>query len=270
MAKPKAEVDDALRDILGVKPPAESVEFLNLLIYGEPGVGKTLLAGSAADHKDTAPVLFLDVEGGVTTLRKRTDIDVVQIRDVEKIVAIHDELQKHKGGGYKTVVIDSLSELQKIDMRSVMTDEYNRARNPDTLDKDVPTQRAWGKSLERLRRIIRAYKDLPVHTIMTTLVNSTTDEQTNVTSYHPALPGKMRGEAPGFFDVVGYLRVKEEQNGAVRRRLLQVTASSKVIAKDRTNALGYDKDGVSTGVIYDPTIPDIWHAIANTNSNGKG
>ena len=64
-------------------PPAESVPYMNLLIYGEPGVGKTVLAGSAADHPDTAPILILDVEGGVTSLRTRTDIDVIQVRDIE-------------------------------------------------------------------------------------------------------------------------------------------------------------------------------------------
>jgi phage nucleotide-binding protein len=256
-----------LRDTLGVKTPAQSVEYLNLLIYGEPGVGKTRLAGSAADHADTSPVLILDVEGGVMSLRNRKDIDVLQVRDIDTIVKVHDELQKRNGGGYSTVVIDSLSELQKLDMRTVMQEEYNR--QPDRTDKDVPSQRAWGKSQERLRRIIRGFKDLPVHTIMTTLVTQVTDEQTNVTHYYPALPGKMRGDAPGFFDVVGMLRVKEEQNGAVIRRLLQIQSSTKVVAKDRTDTLGIDGDGKRVGIIVDPTIPDMWHTI-NASNNGKG
>lgn len=240
---------------------------MNLLIYGEPGVGKTRLAGSAADHEDTAPVLILDVEGGVISLRHRNDIDVIQVRDIDTIVKVHDQLQKEKGGGYRTVVIDSLSELQKLDMRTVMQEEYNR--QPDRTDKDVPSQRAWGKSQERLRRIIRGYKDLPVHTIMTAKVTQTTDEQTNVTHYYPALPGKMRGDAPGFFDIVGYLRVKEEQNGAVIRRLLQIQASSKIVAKDRTDSLGFDEEGKRIGVVFDPTIPDMWHTIQSSNNGGK-
>lgn len=252
-----------------MKPPAESVEWLNLLIYGEPGVGKTRLAGSAADHPDTSPVLILDVEGGVMSLRHQPSVDVVQIRDIDTIVKIHDELQKRNGGGYKTVVIDSLSELQKLDMFAVMGDEVNKARNPESMDKDVPTQRAWGKSLERLRRIIRAYKDLPVHTIMTTKLATTTDEQTNVTLYHPALPGKLRGDAPGFFDVVGLMRVKEEQNGAVKKRTLQIQSTSKVIAKDRTDALGIDENGNRTGLIIEPTIPDMWAVINASNNGGK-
>lgn len=245
-----------------MKPPAESVEFLNLLIYGEPGVGKTRLAGSAADHEDTSPVLILDIEGGVISLRESPTIDVIQIRSIDKLIEVYDKLEEHKGGGYKTVVIDSLSELQKLDMKTVMEQEYNA--NPQRVDKDVPTQRAWGKSQERLRRIIRGFKDLPVHTIMTAKVTSVTDEQTNVTHYYPAFPGKMRGDAPGFFDVVGYMRIREEQNGKVRNRVLQIAASSKVVAKDRTDSLGI-VDGEHTGVVINPTIPDMWQVINSTN-----
>ena len=60
-----------IREELGVQSPSALVSWLNVLIYGEPGVGKTWLCGTADDDKADKPVLFMDVEGGVTTLRKR-------------------------------------------------------------------------------------------------------------------------------------------------------------------------------------------------------
>ena len=134
-----------LRERLGAKSAPDSIEWLNFLVYGEPGAGKTYLLGTAEDHPDTHPVLILDVDGGVTTIRKRTGVDVIQVRSIDQIVAIHKELHENPGH-YKTVGIDSLSELQKLDMRVVMKEAYER--KPETTDIDVPSQREWGKSGE--------------------------------------------------------------------------------------------------------------------------
>ena len=71
---------------LDIVHPAEAVPYLNMLIYGNPGVGKTTLLGTAQDHPETTPMLLIDVEAGVTTLRKRKDIDVITARSIQDIV----------------------------------------------------------------------------------------------------------------------------------------------------------------------------------------
>lgn len=231
--------------------PAEAIPYLNILIYGEPGAGKTYLAGTAQDSKHTSPILFLDVEGGTVTLRKKPGIDVVRIKKIEDVVDIYNKLAADKSGYYKTVVIDSLSEVQKLDLRFCMDEEYNK--KPDSIDRDVATLRSWGKSGERMRRIIRAYRDLPMNTIMTSLVASEKDEQTGVVQFFPMFPGKLRGEVPGYFDIVGLLQSKEDRNGEVVTRSLQVTKTTKVVAKDRTDSLD--------PVVQNPTIPGMWEVI---------
>lgn len=246
-----ATAKSPLRDDLGVRSPADTVPYLNCLFYGEPGAGKTWLAGTAEDQKDTAPVLFLDVEGGVTTLRKRKNLDVVQVRSMDQIVQVHDQLEADKSHYYKTVVIDSLTELQKLDMRTVMKEQYNK--KPDSTDIDVPSQREWGKNGERVRRIVRAYRDLPMNTIMTALAASEKDEGTGVVSMYPMLPGKMRAEVPGYFDIVGYLAAVEERNGDITVRKLQLAKTRRIVAKDRTSALGQ--------LLEEPTIPMMWELI---------
>ena len=67
--------DTELRELLQVKPPSEMVDWINFLEYGDPGVGKTYLLGTAADDPRTSPVLIADIEGGLTTLRHRKDVD---------------------------------------------------------------------------------------------------------------------------------------------------------------------------------------------------
>lgn len=255
-------IDVPLRERLNARPPDESIKWINLLIYGEPGAGKTYLSATAQDGEETAPILFLDVEGGVVTIRKRRNVDVVQVRSIKKLDDVYTELEKEGDSlSYKTVIIDSITELQKLDMRTVMDVEYNR--NPDKVDKDVATMRAWGKSGERMRKIIRAFRDLPCHTIITALLAQEKDESSNITMYFPSLPGKLRSEVPGFFDIVGLLQTdaKREAGNDVIVRTLQVAKTRRVIAKDRTGAL--------PDVVQNPSIPLMWELIANGQEHGQ-
>lgn len=224
-----------------------------MLIYGPIGAGKTYFGGSAQDHEDTKPILVLDVEGGVMTLRHRKDVDVIQIRSMKKLEDTINQLNKNESY-YKTIFVDSLTELQKLDMRTVMREQFNK--RPDNTDIYVPSQREWGKSGERLRMIVRALRDLPCHTISTALEAETVDERTNKRLVHPSLPGKLKSELPGFFDIVGHLRAVKEDDVIVRK--LQVQGTENLIAKDRSDALD--------PLIINPSVPLIWETIVDSNS----
>src|SRR5262245_9158924 len=102
----------SLRDSLQVQAPDEAVDWLNFLIYGDPGVGKTFLGGTAADHEITSPVLVLDVEGGVTTIRHKP-VDVVQVRSIAKVEEIYNKL-------YHSIEI--INGVQRIHYRTVFID----------------------------------------------------------------------------------------------------------------------------------------------------
>jgi len=249
----------SIREKLKVQSPAEAVEFLNFMVYGEPGSGKTYLAATAQDSEDTKPILFLDVEGGVTTLRKRKDVDVVAVRSMDDVTRVHNDLFRDTSHYYKTVILDSLSELQKLDMRTVMQAEKDKSPTPERVDVDAPTQRAWGISGEHVRRVVRAYRDLPCHTIMTALVGTEFDtdekgkeDKGHVKLYYPLFPGKLRGEIPGFFDVVGFLQADADRQGN-QTRTLQVAKTKRVVAKDRTASLGL--------IVKEPSIPMMWSMI---------
>jgi hypothetical protein len=133
-------------------------------------------------------------------------------------------------------------------MGDIMKEAY--AKNPDRVDIDVPDQRAWGKSREHMRKITRAFRDLPCHVIFTSHVY-TQSEEGQPTKYLPAFSGKLRAEIPGFMDIVGYLYVEVQGNEQTRR--LQFAQSRRIIAKDRTAALG--------DYIDNPTIPQMWSLI---------
>jgi hypothetical protein len=239
-----------LKEKLGAMSPDEAVEYINALIYGPPGSGKTHLFGTAGLHPDLHPALLLDVEGGMMTLRGVKGVDVLPVRSVDELLQKHEELRKDDSGYYKVVGIDTLNELQDIDMKFVLN-QRNQKR-PDLKD-DPPSMREWGLCRDHMRRIVRAFRDLPMHTIF--LAHSDTSKDEEITSYAPMLPGKLQKELPGFVDIVGYLSSDSRQQGkeVFIERKLQFANTKRVMAKDRSRALG--------DVLENPTLPLMWELI---------
>ena len=217
---------------LKVESVSERAQFINLIVYGESGVGKTRFAGSATVVPDLAPVLFIDVEGGELTLaHSYPQAEVVRVQTWQQMQDIYDEVYRGDSG-YKTIVIDSLTELQKFNMYGIMDElliaEPNR-------DPDIPGMREWGKSTEQIRRFVRAYRDLPVNTIFTALTKGERNARTGVTTLRPSLSGKLAGEVPGFVDIVLYMYVKRVEDQILR--LLSSTSTDEIVAKDRSGKL---------------------------------
>jgi len=218
---------------------------LNILIYGEPGVGKTMLAGSSSAVKGMSPVLLLDIEGGTMSLNN--DYPNVDVIRVTKFVELHKVLIELRKGSheYKTVIVDSLSEAQKLSMNDIME---KAVREDPELDRDVPTMRAWGQNLNQMRRYTRGLRDLPVNVIFTALVDSDKNNR-GKTTYRPMFQGKTKGEVPGFMDIVAHYYIIQKGDNDLRMLLTQQTDT--VIAKDRSNKLPKLIENPTMTVLYD-------------------
>jgi hypothetical protein len=214
---------------------ADVAPHFNMLIYGRSGVGKTWLAGSSYAVPEMRRVLYIDIEGGVLTLKKAfPGVERVRISSWKQMQQLYDGL--YAGGhGFNTVVIDSLTEIQKFNMDEIMRKliEANEAR-----DEDVPSLREWGKNLEQIRRFVRAFRDLPLNVIFTALEREDTDRLKRPIKL-PSLSGKMAGEVAAFLDIVLYYNMKEvtEDGEAKQVRVLQSQATESVVAKDRSGLL---------------------------------
>lgn len=244
----------ALRESLQVKPPDEIVNQLNLLVYGEPGVGKTYLAGTADDDPRTSPVLYLGCgDGSITTIRNRASIDAKEVRSITQLEEIYNTLYHSIDPVtnriyYSTVIIDPITEVTDLDMRTIMKAAYQQ--NPERVDIDVPSPREWGKNRNHTRLIVRAFRDLPCHTIVTAQLG-TSQEEGQPMKYFPGFAGKLKTEIPGLMDVVGYLYADATTGETVRK--MQVVGTRRVQAKDRTARLG--------NMVENPTIPMLWDMI---------
>lgn len=232
----------SLRESIGAQSAEEVSSYLDLLVYGDAGVGKTYLCGTAADHEATRPVLLIDCEGGTTTIRHRPDVDVKRIRSLKELEELYEQLFFDTTGYYRTVALDSLTELQDVDMKAIMEAAYER--KPDKVDKDVPSPREWGIGRNHIRKIVRAFRDLPTNFIMTALADEKKEEG-EPTRYAPALPGKLQKEIPGFMNCVGYMQADPKGDEIVRT--IQFQKTRRVVAKDRFDVLG--------PVLENPSVP---------------
>jgi hypothetical protein len=230
----------------------ERTPFLNILVYGDSGVGKTTLAGSADEVPAMRPVLMVDMEGGTESLRHSyPDVELVRVRNWEQMQILYDDLYSGKHN-YKTVILDSLTEIQKFNMYSIM--EELVGRKPE-MDKDVPGMREWGKNLEQMRRMVRGFRDLDMHTIFTALAKEDKDDRTGVRKTLPMLSGQLGPQVSAFMDIVVYYYIKEIGSGADKeyKRLLLTSSDGKITAKDRSGKLDM--------VVEAPTMTSLFASI---------
>ena len=243
---------------LEIKKVEDRTEGLNILLYGESGVGKTILAGSASGVPEMSPVLVIDIEGGTESLKHTyPNVDVVRVQTWKDMQNVYNELAVGKSG-YKTVILDSLTEIQKFNMYDIMDKAVKARANQDP---DVPGMREWGINLEQCRKLVRAFRDLPMNAIFTALAKDDRNDRTGVITTRPSLSGKLAAEVAAFLDIVGYYYVKQVVDPADKEkvglsRLLLTSTTEQYVAKDRSGRLPQ--------VIVNPTMQTIFDIMTQT------
>lgn len=274
LPKPGGTVEQALEDFpLELHTPSAISEHLKILVYADPGVGKTYFLGTADDDPRLTPALLVDTEGGTLTIRGKKNIDVVRVRSYEDIVKLINHLRmpdhsKCSHRQWKCIMIDSLTELQKQIMQEILRMEY--VKKPSR-DPDIPEMRDWGKNAERVRKVVRAFRDLQgYHIIFTLLQREIKDDNTGITVVKPGLPGQLADDIAGFIDIVGYLQIvrKEETKKEGDKAVKKVSVSRQMIVQPISRAIAKDRSDVLGDVIIDPTLPKMLDAILEA-TNGS-
>lgn len=231
-------------------------QHINGLVYGPSGVGKTVFASTAP-----RPILWLEAEGGTHSIGNRKDIDIATVTGLEHYRDALRFLEKNPET-YKTVVLDSLTETGAAVMKQIM--EAAVAAD-GSRDKYSPQFGEWGRLTGVMREIVRSFRDLPMHTIITALEREDVDEMTGRTKVRPRMSPTLSDELPGYMDFVGYMYSKgevidaktpEDERDPIQRVML-LRPTLKHVAKLRAPAGSNPPD-----FIYDPTFDEI-EALVN-------
>lgn len=238
-------------------------EFLNILLYGREGSGKTTAAVSLA-NLGYGNVLVVNAEGGLkrNTL-KRLGIDTSRI----KIWPPQGESITHRGldelhrtlkadlandpNSWAGVVFDSATEIVPALVDQVATDRIDKASkrgvNIDAVDQFFTDRSDYGTMSKMFRDILRKFRDLPTHFVVTALERRDVDDDSGKVSYGPAVTPGVQADLLGFVDLVLACSAADAEEGKPFRALTK--SAGKYRGKDRL--------GVLPRVLVNPTMPRI-------------
>lgn len=148
--QPETEEDDVLA---AAKPVSLLDKPRSWAIYGKSGTGKTTFAGSFPK-----PILLLDVrDQGTDSIADVKGVDVLEVTDWEHFEEIYYGLLKDKK--YKTVIIDTITQLQQVCLEHVLAGKKKDAGRIG--DWGTMTKREWGEASSLMKDWIVNFRDLP-------------------------------------------------------------------------------------------------------------
>jgi hypothetical protein len=198
---------------------------VNVLIHGEPKVGKTTFA-----VKRNPKALILDTEGSSKLIRGINRHEVKSMRDMDEV------LGRIKSGEVNVVVIDTIDELVnnfgKAEALAKSSDYVNKA--------GMLTMQGWGYMRDRFLAITRAYRDAGADVL--TICHSELIELPNgKKKWTMKLPSNYAKEVMGLMDAIGFMEVVTSPDG-------------------NRHVTHFDKTGM-----YDAGIRAIYDAVSDTS-----
>lgn len=188
---------------LNIEKLAERPKHAKMLVYGESGVGKTVFASSAP-----RPMLWIESEGGTNSIADPKGIDIVKASGLSTYREALQYLRSDEGKKYKSVVLDSFTETQASVLKEIMQAVH---ASDSTRDEFTPQFQEYQRLVGVMREIVRGFRDLPMHVVITALTREDKDELTGRTTVRPRLSPAIASEIPGFMDVVGYMYTTTEK-----------------------------------------------------------
>lgn len=246
MARAKVERPTAIRDL------ADFNESINLLIYGDSGVGKTVLCGGAPN------AIFLSTETGtISAKRQGSKAKVWRMKNWADLEEAYIWLRDNPDHGFEWVILDSVTKMQQQLVRHTL--EQRVLKRSDS-DEDVPEIADYQKFQNKFRRFVTQFIEMPTNVIFTATAMRREDEEGDDLVL-PSIEGKgyaIANFACAEMDAVLYYGLRAGKGNTPPTRRLLCQPAPPYFAKDRFDSLGRWIDN--------PTMPEIIKLIESSSS----
>jgi phage nucleotide-binding protein len=201
-----------------------------LMLYGPGGAGKTRTAGKLARYAPMAA--HLDAEGGASSLADLVEEGKVDSYDAVSWKNLEDtrKQMERDPGSYRTIILDNMSEIQAVAMRSITT-----AAKPEIQQYLICT----AYMLEMIRGWREIARKHGINVIMTAWDETEKDELDGMIKKRVQFTPSLASKVPGLITMVGHLTVPSATSTT---RMLSFAPSTRTDAKFRIAPNGPAKD----------------------------
>lgn len=197
----------------------KSVSAVKVLVFGEAGMGKTVLCATAPNP------IIISAEAGLLSIAE-FDIPVIEVKSVQDVLEAYEWVTTAPAAKkYETICLDSITEIAEV----LLTEYKKQEKDP---------RKAYGRLNDDMSELIRKFRDLKGKNVyFSCKMTRKEDEISGITAYKPAMPGNtLINNLPYFFDEVLAIRIGKLDSG-VEYRYLQTQPELQWPAKDRSGTL---------------------------------
>lgn len=164
---------------------------VKMLIYGQPGIGKSTLALSAP-----SPVL-LDFDGGVSRVNKAFQCDTLQVQSWDEVIQAMEELKGNTP--YKTIVIDTAGKMLDYMAAYIIKNNSKMKKYDGSL-----SLQGYGARKQMFIDFVNKCSMMGKHLIF--IAHEKEDKDGDTRIVRPDMSGSSLGDLIKELDLVGYMQ----------------------------------------------------------------